>query len=201
MEALEMLDEAGYTNLVGLKGCVRGGVRSLPLHAGKQRSEPVPLDRMHPSLLATHPPAHPPRHPPARSGFYSWFRVFDNKGNRRRGDGYTETYTHDGEPPPPARLPSRLPPVLRPRPARRCLAPREGFRVGSRGVPQARTKCWSDTSSGARCAAVALPPSPPRTGARRRGGRQPSCVRCSGSACACSLPERGAPMLHAPLGR
>ncbi|PSC69936.1 gonidia-specific protein [Micractinium conductrix] len=50
MEALEMLDEAGYTNLVGLKG-----------------------------------------------GFYSWFRVFDNKGNRRRGDGYTETYTHDGD--------------------------------------------------------------------------------------------------------
>ena len=32
-----------------------------------------------------------------RGGYYAWFRVFDNKLNRRRGDGYTETYQHDGD--------------------------------------------------------------------------------------------------------
>lgn len=51
MDALEALDEMGYTNLVGLKG-----------------------------------------------GYYAWFRVFDNKLNRRRVQGeYSETYTHDGD--------------------------------------------------------------------------------------------------------
>lgn len=50
LDALEALDEAGYTTLVGLKG-----------------------------------------------GFYAWFRVFDNKLTRRRGDGYTENFTHDGD--------------------------------------------------------------------------------------------------------
>lgn len=50
IDALELLDEAGYTNLVGLKG-----------------------------------------------GFYAWFRVFDNKGGRRRSGEYAEQYTHDGD--------------------------------------------------------------------------------------------------------
>eukprot|EP00884_Botryococcus_braunii_P010219 jgi/Botrbrau1/19199/Bobra.0077s0102.1 len=51
MDALEQLDEMGYTNLVGLKG-----------------------------------------------GYYAWFRVFDNKLNRRRVQGeYSETFTHDGD--------------------------------------------------------------------------------------------------------
>lgn len=48
--AHQMLDEAGYVNLVGLKG-----------------------------------------------GYYAWFRVFDNKLNRRRHDGYTEDFSHDGD--------------------------------------------------------------------------------------------------------
>ncbi|KAL4418735.1 hypothetical protein ABPG77_001792, partial [Micractinium sp. CCAP 211/92] len=50
IDALEMLDEAGYSTLVGLKG-----------------------------------------------GFYAWFRVFDNKGGRRRSGEYAEQYTHDGD--------------------------------------------------------------------------------------------------------
>ena len=50
IDALVALDEAGYTNLVGLKG-----------------------------------------------GFYAWFRVFDNKGARRRYAEYAEQYTHDGD--------------------------------------------------------------------------------------------------------
>lgn len=50
IDALELLDEAGYWNLVGLKG-----------------------------------------------GFNSWFRVFDNKGNRRRTGEYAEEYSHDGD--------------------------------------------------------------------------------------------------------
>lgn len=50
IQALIALDEAGYTNLVGLKG-----------------------------------------------GYMAWSKVFDNKLNRRREDGYTETYTHDGD--------------------------------------------------------------------------------------------------------
>lgn len=50
IEALEALDEAGYTNMVGLKG-----------------------------------------------GFYSWYRVFDNNGRRRRNGEYAEQYTHDGD--------------------------------------------------------------------------------------------------------
>lgn len=48
MPALEMLDEAGYTNLVALKG-----------------------------------------------GYYAWFRVFDNKLNRRRSGDYAEDFRHD----------------------------------------------------------------------------------------------------------
>lgn len=32
-----------------------------------------------------------------RGGFYAFYRVFDNNLRRRRGDGYTETYTHDGD--------------------------------------------------------------------------------------------------------
>ncbi|KAI3428514.1 hypothetical protein D9Q98_007337 [Chlorella vulgaris] len=50
IDALEMLDEAGYYNLVGLRG-----------------------------------------------GFNSWFRVFDNKGGRRRSGEYAESYNHDGD--------------------------------------------------------------------------------------------------------
>mmetsp|Transcript_38072 Transcript_38072/g.84795 ORF Transcript_38072/g.84795 Transcript_38072/m.84795 type:complete len:235 (+) Transcript_38072:61-765(+) len=50
IDALEALDGAGYTNIVGLKG-----------------------------------------------GYYAWFRVFDNKLNRRRADNYTEDYSKDGD--------------------------------------------------------------------------------------------------------
>lgn len=50
LDALEALDEAGYTNLAGLKG-----------------------------------------------GYYAWFRVFDNKLNRRVFGEYQENYTHDGD--------------------------------------------------------------------------------------------------------
>ena len=50
MDALIALDEAGYTNLAGLRG-----------------------------------------------GYYAWFKVFDNKLARRRGDGYTEDYSADGD--------------------------------------------------------------------------------------------------------
>ncbi|KAK9825933.1 hypothetical protein WJX81_008674 [Elliptochloris bilobata] len=50
MDALMALDEAGYTNIAGLKG-----------------------------------------------GYYAWFRVFDNKLNRRRTGEYAEQYTHDGD--------------------------------------------------------------------------------------------------------
>jgi hypothetical protein len=34
---------------------------------------------------------------PFCSGFNSWFRVFDNKGNRRRSGEYAEEYSHDGD--------------------------------------------------------------------------------------------------------
>lgn len=50
LDALEALDEAGYTNLVALKG-----------------------------------------------GYYAWFRLWDNNLRRRRPDGYTEAYEHDGD--------------------------------------------------------------------------------------------------------
>jgi len=50
MDALGELDDAGYTNLVALKG-----------------------------------------------GYYSWFRTWDNNLRRRRGDGYTEAPTADGD--------------------------------------------------------------------------------------------------------
>lgn len=32
-----------------------------------------------------------------KGGFYAWFRVFDNKLNRRRSGEYSEQYTHDGD--------------------------------------------------------------------------------------------------------
>jgi len=32
-----------------------------------------------------------------KGGYYAWFRRFDNKLKRRRGDGYTEDFTHDGD--------------------------------------------------------------------------------------------------------
>lgn len=32
-----------------------------------------------------------------KGGYYNWFRVWDNKLARRRHDGYTEAYTHDGD--------------------------------------------------------------------------------------------------------
>jgi len=50
MDALGELDDAGYTNLVALKG-----------------------------------------------GYYAWFRTWDNNLRRRRGDGYTEAPTADGD--------------------------------------------------------------------------------------------------------
>lgn len=50
LDALEILDEEGYSNIVGLKG-----------------------------------------------GFYAWFRTWDNNLRRRRGDNYTEAYTHGGD--------------------------------------------------------------------------------------------------------
>lgn len=50
LDALEALDEAGYTYLVGLKG-----------------------------------------------GYNAWARTFDNNLRRRRGDGFVEAYTHDGD--------------------------------------------------------------------------------------------------------
>jgi hypothetical protein len=50
MDALGALDEAGYTNLVALKG-----------------------------------------------GYYAWLRTWDNNLRRRRGDGYTEASTADGD--------------------------------------------------------------------------------------------------------
>jgi len=50
IDALDALDEAGYENIVGIKG-----------------------------------------------GYNAWFRTWDHKLNRRRGDGYQETYTHDGD--------------------------------------------------------------------------------------------------------
>lgn len=50
LDALEALDEAGYYNIVGLKG-----------------------------------------------GFYAWYKVWDANLRRRRGDGYTEAFEHDGD--------------------------------------------------------------------------------------------------------
>lgn len=50
IDVLEQLDEAGYVNIVGLKG-----------------------------------------------GYYNWFRVWDNKLNRRRYGEYSEQYGHDGD--------------------------------------------------------------------------------------------------------
>jgi len=50
IEALEALDGAGYTNLVGLRG-----------------------------------------------GYIAWFKIFDNKLNRRYFGEYAETYKHDGD--------------------------------------------------------------------------------------------------------
>ena len=32
-----------------------------------------------------------------KGGFYAWFRVFDNKLNRRKTGEYAEQYTHDGD--------------------------------------------------------------------------------------------------------
>jgi rhodanese-related sulfurtransferase len=32
-----------------------------------------------------------------KGGFYAWFRVFDNKLNRRKSGEYAEQYTHDGD--------------------------------------------------------------------------------------------------------
>jgi len=32
-----------------------------------------------------------------KGGYYAWFRKFDNKLKRRRHDGYTENFTHDGD--------------------------------------------------------------------------------------------------------
>ena len=50
MDALIALDEAGYTNIVGLKG-----------------------------------------------GYHAWFRIFDNKGNRRMLGEYQEDYLKGGD--------------------------------------------------------------------------------------------------------
>ena len=33
----------------------------------------------------------------ALGGYYAWFRIFDNKLNRRKSGEYAEQYTHDGD--------------------------------------------------------------------------------------------------------
>lgn len=38
-----------------------------------------------------------PPFPLSPSGFYAWFRIFDNKCGRRRSGEYAEQYTHDGD--------------------------------------------------------------------------------------------------------
>lgn len=129
--------QAGYTNLVGLKG-----------------------------------------------GFYAWFRVFDNKGGRRRSGEYAEQARERG-----AR--SRGPPVGRrcggghraPLPAARALGGRGGLLPGGAcprvlprpgsfppSLPARQTACQDCPARAAR----ARHPRPPAAHARRRGGLLPS---------------------------
>jgi hypothetical protein len=57
--------------------------------------QPACADRSHPG-----PHLSPVPSPPAClrcRGFYSWYRVFDNNGRRRRSGEYAEQYSHDGD--------------------------------------------------------------------------------------------------------
>lgn len=123
IDALELLDEAGYTCLVGLKGCASqparggapqdGGSGHAGPRAGLAACRPTPAS----SLPRSHPTPSPlflPPSPPSRSGFYAWFRVFDNKGGRRRSGEYAETVSRAAGralAPCVLLLPLRLPPA------------------------------------------------------------------------------------------
>ena len=82
---------AAAQGAAGWRGCARG--RPAPVLPCR----PTPLN---PAIPHSRPPALvpcPPCPPCLCSGFNSWFRVFDNKGNRRRTGEYAEEYSHDGD--------------------------------------------------------------------------------------------------------
>ena len=104
--AFHLLDEAGYTCLVGLKGCAQFAQPALPLRAALSTAAsrrrcidslaahavprlpeleplPLPMRLLRALLVCMHKPRRPPPALP-RSGFASWTKVFDSKGARRQ---------------------------------------------------------------------------------------------------------------------
>jgi len=56
-----------------------------------QGAQPCTARRALPATLHGAPGAR------AQGGYYAWFRIFDNKLNRRKSGEYAEQYTHDGD--------------------------------------------------------------------------------------------------------
>lgn len=79
------------------RSAARGLAALAALRRGCRLSPPYPCGLAKPIThlaISPSPPTPPHTH---RSGFYAWFRIFDNKGGRRRSGEYAEQYSHDGD--------------------------------------------------------------------------------------------------------